>query len=207
MNKNLFISFPLVFFSAASVLADEVFLDFEGLADSAEISDFYNGGTDSEGASGTDYGVAFGSSLIAKIDSDSGGTGNFANEPSPDTILVLGAAETLIDVESGFDTRVSFRYSSSTSVLVEAWSKLGGTGEVLASLSFSSNYNDNSCVGDPEGVFCNWSLFSMSIPSEVQSIKFTATTAGASGIDDLQFADVKPARRSSIIKLLPLILE
>ena len=57
-------------------------LDFEGAGNSVALNDFYNGGTDGAGNSGTNYGVSFGSNSLSIIDRDAGGTGNFANEAS-----------------------------------------------------------------------------------------------------------------------------
>jgi hypothetical protein len=44
------------------------FLDFEGSADGALIQNFYNGGTDSLGNRGFDYGITFGSSATVRVD-------------------------------------------------------------------------------------------------------------------------------------------
>lgn len=55
----------------------------------AAINNFYNGGTDSQGNSGVNYGVNFGSNALAAIDYDAGGTGQFANEPSASTTMTF----------------------------------------------------------------------------------------------------------------------
>ena len=72
---------------ASTSHAATIVLDFEGAGELVNINDFYNGGTDSAGNSGTDYGIDFSADALAIIDRDSGGTGNFANEPSNDTVL------------------------------------------------------------------------------------------------------------------------
>jgi hypothetical protein len=41
-----------------------VFLDFEGVGNGASVNDFYNGGTDSMGNSGTNYGVSFSGGVV-----------------------------------------------------------------------------------------------------------------------------------------------
>ena len=61
--------------TAGSATAAPIVLDFEGIADFASINDFYNGGTDSNGATGTDYGVSFSADSIVLTDSDAGGFG------------------------------------------------------------------------------------------------------------------------------------
>ena len=90
---------------ASSALQGAVVLTFEGLKDNEAILDFYNGGTGSLGSTGTNYGVRFGADSRALIDLDAGGSGNFANEPSPHTIAYfLSGAGVLMNVAAGFDT-------------------------------------------------------------------------------------------------------
>src|SRR5258706_14418209 len=69
--------------------ADVITLTFEGVADKASVNDFYNGGTDSAGNSGVNYGINFSSNSLGLIAFDSGGTGNFfgAQAPSPATVV------------------------------------------------------------------------------------------------------------------------
>ncbi|MGO1502786.1 MAG: hypothetical protein ACTHWH_16050, partial [Marinobacter sp.] len=62
-----------VFTLAAPVMAVPVVLDFEGVGSNANIDNFYNGGTDSEGNSGTDYGVEFSGNTLGIVDADAGG--------------------------------------------------------------------------------------------------------------------------------------
>ena len=90
-----------------------VSLNFEGLKNQEDILNFYNGGTGSMGSSGTNYGVQFTSGALGLIDADAGGTGNFANEPSPNTVafwLTTGGG-LLMNVAAGFDTGFSFYYT------------------------------------------------------------------------------------------------
>ena len=53
----------------SSAQASLIVLDFEGIdsypnANNTQILDFYNGGTSSNGSSGTNYGVSFGSNAL-----------------------------------------------------------------------------------------------------------------------------------------------
>jgi len=84
-----------------------IVLDFEGAWDFALLDDFYNGGIDSSGNSGTNYGIEF-SGALALIDSDVGGFGDFANEPSADTVLLFSAISAVLNYSEGFDTGFSF---------------------------------------------------------------------------------------------------
>ena len=76
-------------------------LTFEGLQNGELVEDFYNGGTGSSGSSGFDYGVELLDVSEALIDLDSGGGGNFANEPTPDTVVFFTiGGEIILDVAS-----------------------------------------------------------------------------------------------------------
>ncbi len=106
----------------------------------AAINGFYNGGTDSNGNSGTDYGVAFSPATLGLIDSDAGGTGNFANEPSPNTILFwLDSSSAIMNVAAGFDTGFSFYYTSSTAATINVYDGLNATGNVIGSIDLMRN--------------------------------------------------------------------
>jgi len=89
-SKNMLIGFML----AASLVAGnsyaaKVVLNFEGIGNFAAVNDFYNFGVDSEGNTGTDYGISFSNSAFGIIDTDLGNPGTnsgyFANGPSPHT--------------------------------------------------------------------------------------------------------------------------
>jgi hypothetical protein len=65
-----------------------IVLTFEGLGNQDAILNFYNGGLSVNGfGPGPNYGITFGGSTLSLIDSDNGGSGNFANEPSPNTAM------------------------------------------------------------------------------------------------------------------------
>src|SRR4051812_3801536 len=102
-----------------------IVLTFEGVGNLASVNNFYNGGTDSVGNSGTNYGINFSSNSIGNIDADAGGGGNFANEPSPSTDLIFlsGGAATM-NVAAGFDTGFSFYYSGNEPGFVNVYDGL-----------------------------------------------------------------------------------
>ena len=52
------------------VAASVIVLDFEGAGNGAQLLNYYNGGTDSLGNSGTNYGIAFGSNALSLVDVD-----------------------------------------------------------------------------------------------------------------------------------------
>lgn len=150
-----------------------VVLDFEGIGDSAGINDFYNGGTDSAGNSGTNHGINFSAGSLGLIDKDAGGSGNIANEPSGQTILFFETSTgAILNMAAGFDTGFSFFYSTASSATVTVYDGLDATGTVLGTINLAMNYDNNGCVGDPNGSFCNWDAASVSFAGLAKSINF-----------------------------------
>ncbi len=187
LKKTLLASCLLAggFLSSAPVSAAVIVLDFEGAGNSAQVLDFYNGGTDSVGNSGVNYGIQFGSNALSLIDGDAGGTGNFANEPSPNTILFFLSGTAVLNYAPGFTTGFSFYYSSSTSATVNVYDDLNATGNLIGSISLSNQAFDN-CTGDPTGLFCNWSPVGVSFNGIAKSIDFGGTV-NQTGYDDITF--------------------
>ena len=176
---------------SATATAGPITLTFEGVGDEAAVNDFYNGGTDSVGNSGTNYGVSFSDTSLGIIDLDAGGTGNFANEPSPNTILFcLNSSSATLNYAAGFTGGFSFYYSSSTDATVNVWSGLNATGDLLGQITVSAQYTD-SCTGDPSGTFCNWSAAGVSFMGTAMSIDFGGT-ANQTGYDNITFGSDKP---------------
>ena len=91
-------------------------LTFEGVPDFDSVGDFYNGGTSGSGASGTNYGVQFSSNALALVDADAGGSGNFANEPTPSTVVFFLSGLPIMNYSNGFFTGLSFYYGSSADI-------------------------------------------------------------------------------------------
>lgn len=176
--------------SMSSAFAAPVVLTFEGANNLAAVNDFYNGGTDSLGASGTNYGINFSTSSLALIDSDAGGSGNFGNEPSASTILFFqtGAAATM-NVAAGFNTGFSFFYTSSQAGFINVYDGLNGSGSLLATLNLVAN--NAGCVGDPTGSFCTFSPVGVAFAGIAKSVDFGGS-AGFIGFDDITLGAVTP---------------
>ena len=171
--------------SSQAANAVPVVLTFEGLQDQEQILDFYNGGTGSAGSSGPNFGINFGSGALALIDSDAGGSGNFANEPSADTIaFFLSTGSLIMNVAAGFDTGFAFFYTSSNPGTVTVWDGLGATGNILAVFNLVTNWQDNNCTGDPTGNFCNWDPIGIAFAGIAMSVDF-AGVANQVGFDDI----------------------
>jgi PEP-CTERM motif len=175
--KNVFVAASALisagFIGTADANAATV-LTFEGVKDGAQVGSFY----------APEY--EFSGSTIALVDSDNGGSGNFANEPSSGTIMAfLNANNAILNVVNGFTTGFSFFYSSSTAANVTVWSGLNRTGSLLGTIALTPQHT-TGCSGDPSGTFCNWTNAGVSFAGTASSIDFGGT-ANQTGFDDITF--------------------
>ena len=175
---------------AGSAFAAPIVLNFEGIGNGAQILDFYNGGTDSQGHSGVNYGISFGPNALGLIDADAGGSGNIANEPSPSTVMYFSSGSAILNNAAGFDTGFSFFYTSATTAVVNVYSGLNATGTLLGSINLVAQYNSN-CSGDPTGAFCNFSPAGLAFAGVAHSIDFGGTV-NQIAFDDITFGSATP---------------
>lgn len=167
-----------------------IVLDFEGVADRASVDNFYNGGTDSAGNSGINYGINFSSRSLGTIDSEAGGTGNFAHEPSASTIVAfLVGGSAIMNVAAGFGTGFSFFYSSAENGFVNVYDGLNGTGNLLASLELHDNID--ACGGDPTGTFCRFTAVGITFDGIARSVDFAGATNNI-GFDNITLGSFTP---------------
>jgi hypothetical protein len=177
-----------VFASADTTQAQVRVLDFEGLGDLEAVDEYYNGGFGGDGSGpGPSWGISFLNSLaIESI--ESGGSGNFTNAPSGNTILFFlsGTASTM-NVNGGFMTGFSFFYSSiSHAGEVRVWDGLNGTGNLLASLSL----NPLGGCSYP-GAYCNWEAIGVEFEGTAMSVDFGGV-ANFIGFDDITLGSRDP---------------
>lgn len=174
---------------ASASWADPVTLTFEGLRDRESVLNFYNGGTGSAGSTGTNYGINFAGNTLALIDSDAGGTGNFANEPTGDTVMFfLSGASTVLNVADGFTESFSFFYSTRLNTgTVNLYDGVDGTGNLVGTLNLLAL--GTNCAGDPTGSFCNWRMASLSFAGVVRSIDFGGA-ANLTAFDNITFGNI-----------------
>jgi hypothetical protein len=166
--------------SAAPASAAVIVLNFEGVGDLNAVGNYYNGGA------GPNYGVSFSTDTLTLVDADAGGSGNFANEPSLNTVMFfLNASNAVLNVAAGFETGFSFFYSSSTAASVNVYSGVNKTGSLLGTLNLSAQFN-SACSGDPFGTYCNWTPIGVTFAGTARSIDF-AGTANFTGFDDITF--------------------
>ncbi len=112
MKKLLIGAFGCLVLFASAPASAVITLDFEGIGNECSINNFYNGGTDSCGNSGTNHAIAFGPNSLAVIDADAGGSGNIGNEPTPDTAMFFLTGSAVLNYAAGFEDGFSFFYSS-----------------------------------------------------------------------------------------------
>ncbi len=148
-------------------------LDFEGVGDFASVNNFYNGGTDSLGNSGTNYGVAFNSNALGLIDEDVGGYGNFGNEPTPDTVLFFRTGSAILNYAPGFTTGFSFFYTTvNFGGTVSVYDDVNATGNLIGTISLAPL---GAGPGDPTGDYSNWATGSLGFSGTAKSIDFGGT--------------------------------
>jgi hypothetical protein len=164
-----------------------VVMDFEGLQNLEPISNFYNGGLGGKGSGpGPGFGITFSSDSLAIISSLAGGTGNFQNNPSGNTVaFFLSGAGDLMNVPGGFDTGFSFFYSSINDPgSVTVYDDVSGTGNVVATLDlpvtpFDPNLPTNYNVWFPIGVSFNDMAKSVNFSGTANQIGFDNITLGS----------------------------
>jgi hypothetical protein len=155
--------------SAACILAvgkaEAVILDFEGIGNTAQIGNFYNGD-----------GVSFDNNARASIDNDvQPGGGSFENEPSPNTVMDFRGTGTIMNVAGGGFDAFSTYYSAGNQNQpgsIELFSGLNGTGTSLATLTNLLTPTSGNGVNDR---FTTFSLASFNNFGTAQSVRFGGT--------------------------------
>ncbi|MGC3981035.1 MAG: VPLPA-CTERM sorting domain-containing protein [Steroidobacteraceae bacterium] len=188
MNFKLISAVAVALLSAAPAYSSTVTLDFEGSSGYVSIDNYYNGGTDVGGASGTNYGVNFGLDAIT-LSNDF--ETYYSNAPSAGGVLAAVGGDAAMNVASGFAGLVSFYYSSVVATTVNLYSGLNGTGTLLGTISLAANAQSNGCS---DSALCYWSLASLSFDGVAQSLQFGSTYDAELGtlaaIDNVSIAPV-----------------
>jgi hypothetical protein len=176
---------------AASEAMASTVLTFGNEVDQANIQNYFNGGSDSQGKTGPSDGVVFGSNAVSLRSGISGtrgtGSGKFENVPSgaPGVLYFAGVRSVssstpanVMDVAAGFSS-LSLNYSllnnsATDSGSVTLWSGLNGTGRNLGTYSLNPAAQTVACAtkGDE---FCSWSSLTATHFGVAESAVFTAT--------------------------------
>jgi hypothetical protein len=192
--------------AGSQAMASTITLTFGTEANQAQIENYFNGGTDSQGRSGPNDGIAFApnaESLKAGFNGAGGtGTGKFENVPSgtPGTLYFAAvpagtpsAPDSVMNVSAGFSS-IAFNYSllnnlASEASTVQLWSGLNGTGTELGTLSLSASGTPTACTSSHDE-FCSWSAASAAQFGVAKSAVFAGDAAVYSEFDHMQVAPV-----------------
>lgn len=179
-----------------------VVLDFEGVnathpSGFAFVQGFYNGGTSSDGTSGTDFGVSFSNNAqaiclntpgVSCSNTSRGGQGNPTSQLGG--LFFLSGTETFVNVPAGFDTGFSFFYAApNTPGSVTVYDGLDGTGNILATLVL--NTTPSTCGGTYAAAYCPFVPVGVAFAGTARSIDF-AGTANFIVFDDVTFGRDTP---------------
>ncbi|MDT3676181.1 PEP-CTERM sorting domain-containing protein [Microcystis wesenbergii] len=165
--------------------AQTILLDFEGLKDTEQILNFYNGGTGSQGSSGINYGVSFSPNSLAIVQGAPGS--NIGGLPTPVTgaFFLSGSASTM-NVANGFSTGFSFFYSAPFQPgVVRIYDGLNATGNLLGSINLPLTPNGASVPGCNSSNFCPFVPIGLAFNGIAKSVDF----GGA--VNQIVFDDIK----------------
>lgn len=200
VSKLLLASAAMLALPAAANAA-VVTLNFEGVnatypSGFANVLGFYNGGTSSDGTTGTNYGIEFSDNALAIClnsttvvcsNTSRGGLGDPNSQKGG--LFFLTGSETFMNVAAGFDTGFSFNYVSfSQPGSVSVFDDLNGTGNLLATINLSPNAG--SCPGYSAD-FCPFSAIGVSFSGTAKSVSF-AGVANQIVFDDVTFGSATP---------------
>lgn len=181
--------------SASMASAAIISLDFEKVAsypngNNVFIQEFYNGGTASNGFTGTNYGISFGNNALliclnsTTVSCSNTSRGGLAPASAEGSLFFLDGAETFMNVAAGFSTGFSFNYVSSVTGSVGVYDGLNGTGNLLATVKLEANlagcsaYNAGFCPFGPAGVTFAGIAKSVSFAGVANQIVFDDITFG-----------------------------
>jgi hypothetical protein len=176
-------------------------LDFENIAatypfaNDIFIQGFYNGGTASNGRSGTNFGIEFSSNSLAvclnstTTSCSNGSRGGGAPGSETGALFFLSGSESFMNVAAGFDTGFSFNYSAINQAgSVSVYDGLNGTGNLLATLALPTT--SGSCPGYGAS-FCPFAAIGVAFAGTARSVSF-AGVANQIAFDDITFGSVTP---------------
>lgn len=184
-----------------SANAATVVLNFENIAPYPNSNDvfvqgYYNGGTSSNGSSGTNYGVEFtDNALVICLNTPGVGCSNTSRggvAPGSEKggLFWLNGPNTYMNVAAGFDTGFSFNYAApNTPGSVQVYDGLGGTGTLLATLNLG--LTPSTCDSSYGAAYCPFVAAGVNFAGTAKSISF-AGTANFIVFDDVTFGSAVP---------------
>lgn len=148
----------------AAASAATVTLDFNAASGAygASVNNLYNGGTDSAGASGPNYGISFTGSVLELNNNDGLGITYFTGSPTQTVFYVNPPPDVtgVMNVAGGFSGALGLTYSSNSApTTVSIYAGLNDTGTLLSSFSLANNNN-------------GWTAVSQSFTGVAESVAF-----------------------------------
>ncbi|MDC0603600.1 PEP-CTERM sorting domain-containing protein, partial [Aliiglaciecola sp.] len=202
---NSLLSAAVLLAVTSAVHATPIVLDFEGIAphpsaNTTLVEDFYNGGTSSNGSSGTDFGIEFSDNALAvclNTLSVSCSNTSRGGEGDPNSqlfgLFFLSGNETFMNVDAGFDTGFSFFYSAINQAgSVSVFDGLNGTGSLLTTVDLTTTTTGSGC-GSYNAGFCTFDAFGVGFAGTARSVSF-AGVANQIVFDDITFGSVNPGQ-------------
>jgi len=166
---------------------DCTFVDFEGVGDLQPI-----------GTVGGVPQVTFGTSWLGLIDADAGGSGNIANEPSPETVAFFLEPANEINFDTGVQY-IEIFYSAAAQSLpmtLAAWDGANGSGNMVDSAVgnvVGTDYDGAPCTGDPNGNFCSFAQLVLSAgTNNILSMTLSGAAANFVVFDDMLYCTGVP---------------
>ena len=188
----------------ASAQASVIVLDFEGIdsypnANNTQILDFYNGGTSSNGSSGTNYGVSFGANALniclntpgtVCSNTSRGGLGDPGSQLG--SLFFVAGGATTMNVAAGFETGFSFFYTAiNQGGSVTVYDGLDGTGNLLATLNLTTT--TSNCGGQYSAGFCPFVAAGVAFAGTAKSVNWGGV-ANQIVFDDVTFGSSTPGQ-------------
>lgn len=176
---------------AGAASAEIVTLTFEGLGDNTDVLNYYNSGFAGDGTGpGPNFGVQFISGARSVVDSDAGGSGNIANEPSGQTALFFFSVNSAImNVPGGFVDGFGTLFSTIAETgFIEIFSEVDGGGQLLATIELPA-LGTTVGGGDPTGDFNRWNAVGAAFSGTARSVRISGT-ANTIAFDNITFGAV-----------------
>ncbi len=200
MKRHLLFAVVAAALPMASAQAAVIVLNFEDINASypatdcnyAYIQQFYNGGNSSQGTSGTNYGVSFGSNALAVglttlgttpacLNGSRGGLGDPDSQRG--SLYFEPGAANLMNVAAGFNTGLSFFYTAiNQGGAAQVFDDLNGTGNLLATLDLS--VTPSNCSIDYKADFCPFVAAGVTFSGTAKSVNWVGA------VNQIAFDDV-----------------
>jgi len=147
---------------------------------------------------GTINGVTFSANTLGLVDSDAGGGGNFANEPSPDTIIFWSDGSASISATfSPPVSKVNFFYTGGD--FIPGFPTPGAGVITLKAFDSSNNLLQtvtspttpvNNGLGDPNGQFDIFAQITLTeTTNDISKVEILGDN-GATGVDDFKYCQI-----------------